>query len=48
MMELAQIESGQVLLKLVPTPLEPVVRRSVTHLLPQAAVKKQHLSLVAE
>jgi two-component system, OmpR family, phosphate regulon sensor histidine kinase PhoR len=46
MMELAQIESGQVLLKLVPTPLEPVVRRSVTHLLPQAAVKKQHLSLV--
>ncbi len=46
MMELAQIESGQVLLKLVPTPLEPVVRRSVTHLLPQAAVKKQHLSLI--
>jgi two-component system phosphate regulon sensor histidine kinase PhoR len=45
MMELAQIESGQVLLKLEPIPLEPVVRRSVTHLFPQAAVKKQHLSL---
>ena len=46
MMELAQIESGQVLLKLEVTELEPVIRRSVTHLLPQAAVKKQHLSLV--
>lgn len=45
MMELAQIESGQVFLKLVPTPLEPVVRRSVAHLLPQAAVKKQQLTL---
>ena len=29
MMELAQIESGQVLLQLVPAELEPVVRRSV-------------------
>lgn len=46
MMELAQIESGQVLLKLEVTELEPVIRRSVTHLLPQAAVKKQHLALV--
>jgi len=46
MMELAQIESGQVLLKLEVAELEPVIRRSVTHLLPQAAVKKQHLSLV--
>lgn len=46
MMELAQIESGQVLLKLVPAELEPIVRRSVMHLLPQAALKHQHLSLV--
>lgn len=46
MMELAQIESGQVLLKLEAKELEPVIRRSVTHLLPQAAVKKQHLSLI--
>ncbi len=46
MMELAQIESGQVLLRLVPAELEPVVRRSVLHLLPQAAAKNQHLSLL--
>jgi two-component system phosphate regulon sensor histidine kinase PhoR len=46
MMELAQIESGQVLLKLVPEEVEPVVRRSVVHLLPQAALKNQHISLV--
>jgi two-component system phosphate regulon sensor histidine kinase PhoR len=46
MMELAQIESGQVLLKLLPIELEPAVRRSVTHLLPQAALKGQHLTLV--
>jgi two-component system phosphate regulon sensor histidine kinase PhoR len=45
MMELAQIESGQVLLKLEPAELEPVIRRSVSILLPQAAVKKQHLTL---
>lgn len=46
MLELAQIESGQVLLRLVPAELEPVVRRSVTHLLPQAAMKGQHLTLL--
>ena len=46
MMDLAQIESGKVLLKLLPGEVEPVVRRSVTHLLPQAAQKNQHLSLV--
>jgi two-component system phosphate regulon sensor histidine kinase PhoR len=45
MMELAQIESGQVLLKLESAELEPVVRRSVTSLLPQAAIKKQRLAL---
>lgn len=47
MMELAQIESGQVLLRLVPAELEPVVRRSVLPLLPQAAAKNQHFSLLA-
>lgn len=45
MMELAQIESGQVLLKLLPVEIEPVIRRSVTHLLPQAALKGQHISV---
>lgn len=45
MMELAQIESGQAILRLVPTELEPAVRRSVSHLLPQAAMKDQHLSV---
>ena len=42
MMELAEIESGQVLLKLEPGEVEPVVRRGVAHLLPQAAQKNQH------
>jgi two-component system phosphate regulon sensor histidine kinase PhoR len=46
MLELAQIESGQVLLKLEPREVEPVVRRSITHLLPQAAQKDQHVSVV--
>ena len=45
MMELAQIESGQVFLKLESAELAPVIRRSVTHLLPQAAIKKQRLAL---
>ncbi len=45
MMELAQIESGQVLLRLVPTEVASVVRSSVSHLLPQAAMKSQHLSV---
>ncbi len=46
MMELAQIESGQVLLKLETAELEPVVRRTVTNLMPQAAMKRQHLTLL--
>ncbi len=46
MMDLAQIESGQVLLKLVPVPVEPLVRRGVANFLPQAALKDQHVSLV--
>ena len=47
MMDLAQIESGQALLKLVPVEVEPLIRRSVLNLLPQAAMKGQHVSLVA-
>jgi len=46
MMELAQIESGQVLLKLLPADLEPLVRRSVASLLPQATLKGQHISVL--
>jgi two-component system, OmpR family, phosphate regulon sensor histidine kinase PhoR len=46
MMDLAQIESGQVLLKLVPAPVEPLVRRTVASLLPQATLKSQHVSLM--
>ncbi len=46
MLDLAQIESGQVLLKLESRAVEPVVRRSVAHLLPQAAQKDQHISVV--
>jgi two-component system phosphate regulon sensor histidine kinase PhoR len=44
MMDLAQIESGQVLLKLVPAPVEPLMGRAVANLLPQAMLKAQHLS----
>lgn len=46
MMELAQIESGQVLLKLEQAELEPMVQRTITNLMPQAAMKNQRLSLV--
>ncbi len=44
MMDLAQIESGQVLLKLVPTALEPLVQEVVAAMLPQAKLKAQHIS----
>jgi two-component system, OmpR family, phosphate regulon sensor histidine kinase PhoR len=44
MMDLAQIESGQVLLKLVPAPVDPLVGRTLAQLLPQAMLKSQHLS----
>jgi len=47
MMDLAQIESGQALLKLVPVEAESLIRGSVVNLLPQAALKGQHVSLVA-
>jgi two-component system phosphate regulon sensor histidine kinase PhoR len=46
MMDLAQIESGQVLLKLIPAAVEPLVRRTVAQSLPQAALKSQHVSLL--
>lgn len=46
MMELAQIESGQVLLKLESAELWPMIERTVTNLQPQAAVKQQRLSLL--
>ena len=45
MMDLAQIESGQALLKLVPVAVTPLVRQSVTALLPHANLKGQHVSL---
>jgi two-component system, OmpR family, phosphate regulon sensor histidine kinase PhoR len=45
MMDLAQIESGQALLKLVPVAVGPLVERSVAGLLPHAHLKGQHLSL---
>jgi two-component system phosphate regulon sensor histidine kinase PhoR len=45
MIDLAQIESGQVMLKLVPVEVEPLVRRSLTALLPLAAAKGQHVSV---
>jgi two-component system phosphate regulon sensor histidine kinase PhoR len=46
LMDLAQIESGQALLRLVPVGVEPLVRRSLANLLPQAALKNQHISLM--
>jgi two-component system phosphate regulon sensor histidine kinase PhoR len=46
MMDLAQIESGQALLKLLPVPIGPLVQRSVIPLLPHAKLKGQHISLV--
>src|SRR5512133_663828 len=45
MMDLAQIESGQVLLKLLPTQAEDLVREAIEILLPQAAMKSQHVSV---
>jgi two-component system phosphate regulon sensor histidine kinase PhoR len=45
-MDLAQIESGQVLLKLVPAPIAPLVQKALAAMLPQAKHKSQHISLV--
>ena len=46
MMDLAQIESGQALLKLVPVAVGPLVQRSLANMLPHAALKAQHISLL--
>jgi two-component system, OmpR family, phosphate regulon sensor histidine kinase PhoR len=45
MMDLAQIESGQVLLKLVPGDVAVAVHHAIEPLLPQAALKDQHISV---
>jgi two-component system phosphate regulon sensor histidine kinase PhoR len=45
MMDLAQIESGQVLLKLVPGEVGGAVQHAIEPLLPQAALKAQHVSV---
>lgn len=45
MMDLAQIESGQVLLKLVPVEAAKLVDRALQSLRPQVAVKRQTLSV---
>jgi signal transduction histidine kinase len=45
MMDLAQIESGQALLKLVPIAVAPLVQASVSGLSPHAELKGQHISL---
>jgi len=44
-LDLSQIESGQALLKLVPSSLIAVVDQVVRHLTPQADLKQQHISL---
>lgn len=46
MLDLAQIESGQVMLRLVPVALAGVVQRALTQLAPQAAAKGQRLSVL--
>ena len=45
MMDLAQIESGQAILRLVPTEVALLVRRGVKHLRPQMKAKGQQLTL---
>jgi two-component system phosphate regulon sensor histidine kinase PhoR len=45
MMDLAQIESGQVLLRLVPVQLEPLVQQAIRLLMPHATVKQQTLQI---
>jgi two-component system phosphate regulon sensor histidine kinase PhoR len=46
MLDLAQIESGQVMLRLVPVELATLVRQALAQLAPQAAVKRQRLSVL--
>jgi two-component system, OmpR family, phosphate regulon sensor histidine kinase PhoR len=45
MMDLAQIESGQALLRLVPVAVAPLVQASVAGMSPNAELKGQHISL---
>lgn len=45
MLDLAQIESGQVVLRLVPVETEEVIRQALVQLQPQAIAKKQQLSV---
>ncbi len=45
MIDLSQIESGQVMLRLVPTEVEPLAQWSVANLLPQAAAKGLQLNV---
>jgi two-component system phosphate regulon sensor histidine kinase PhoR len=46
MLDLAQIESGQVMLRLVPVELGAVVRQALAQLEPQAVAKRQRLSVL--
>jgi two-component system phosphate regulon sensor histidine kinase PhoR len=45
LLDLAQIESGQVLVRLLPTPVEQIVLEAVQRLQPQAEHKHQHLRI---
>lgn len=45
LLDLAQIESGQALVRLLPTPVEQIVHEAVQRLLPQAEHKHQHLRI---
>lgn len=47
LLDLAQIESGQALVRLLPTPVEQIVHEAVQRLLPQAEHKHQHLRIEA-
>ncbi len=45
LLDLAQIESGQALVRLVPTPVAQLVAETVARLAPQAALKRQAVSV---
>lgn len=45
LLDLAQIESGQAIVRLLPTPVEQIVLEAVQRLLPQAEHKHQHLRI---
>ena len=46
LLDLAQIESGQSIVRLLPTPIEQIVHTAVDRLRPQAEHKRQQLSVV--